>query len=233
MSQQLRSELNDPIAVAATLYQQGLLAYRRSDFDQADALTRQALTIQEQMDDLAGSLPTLRLLADIAVEHKTYPLAEERLNRCLRLAEQLQDRSELAAAYYGLAVVSRFQDKQAESERYIAHVLELSQWMGNRQYQAMALYEQFLLYRRTGQVEAALQAGLKSRDLFEALADQFNLVFVLDNLAVFLAEQSQLEQALRFWQEALELALKLEHPLTEKLRQRSNQMMSAEPNGSF
>ncbi len=233
LSQQLRSELNDPIAVAATLYQQGLLAYRRSDFDQADALTRQALTIQEQMDDLAGSLPTLRLLADIAVEHKTYPLAEERLNRCLRLAEQLQDRSELAAAYYGLAVVSRFQDKQAESERYIAHVLELSQWMGNRQYQAMALYEQFLLYRRTGQVEAALQAGLKSRDLFEALADQFNLVFVLDNLAVFLAEQSQLEQALRFWQEALELALKLEHPLTEKLRQRSNQMMSAEPNGSF
>jgi DNA-binding SARP family transcriptional activator/tetratricopeptide (TPR) repeat protein len=220
VSRELREELNEPMALAATLYQAALLAYRRSAFEEAQSECERALGIQEQSGDLAGSLPTLRLLADLAVERKVYSEAESYLNRCLALCQQLQERGELTATYYSLAVVTRFQDKTAEAHAYIDHALTSSEWMGNRQFQAMALYEQFLLHRKRQEIDAAQRAGQRSRTLFQSLQDHYNLIFVLDNLAKFAQEQNLLDEARLLWLEAFDLAAPIEHPLTPELRNR-------------
>ncbi|RIK30072.1 MAG: hypothetical protein DCC55_37525, partial [Chloroflexi bacterium] len=217
-SLQLREQLQDPVAAAATLYQEAFLAYRRNEFEQAKMLCTRALSLQEQAGDDTGTVPTLRLLADVAVEQKDYPAAETYLNHSLSLCNQLQDRGELAATYYSLAVVARVQEKLDFAQQYASNALELSQWMGNRQFQAMALYEQFWIFAKRNDTEAATKVGLKSLELFRELQDSFNLVYVLCHLGEFYWANGQAEQAANLWSQALDLANRISHPLVERLQ---------------
>jgi DNA-binding SARP family transcriptional activator len=217
-SLQLQEQLQDPIAAAATLYQEAFLAYRRNEFEQARVLCMRALALQEQAGNDAGIIPILRLLADIAVEQKDYPAAETYLNRSLSLCHQLHDRGELAATCYSLAVVARFQEKLDMAQQYAENALELSKWMGNRQFQAMAWYEQFWIFVKRNNIDAAATVGLKSLELFQELQDSFNLVYVLCHLGEFYSANEQTEQATALWRQALALASRINHPLAERLQ---------------
>jgi tetratricopeptide (TPR) repeat protein len=222
-SQQRREQLGDAAGVAATLYQQAFLWYRRSEFAQSKALCGRALHTQEGIDDDAGLVPPLRLLADIALEHHDYHAADSYLKRALVLCNNLQDRGELAATYYGLAVVARHQEELELAHDYVRNALELSQWMGNRQFQAVALYEQIWLYAKQDNHAEALKAGQKSLELFRALQDSFNLVYILCHLGKYYAEIGQTREARALWQEALPIAEQHNHPLLDQLRQNLNE----------
>jgi DNA-binding SARP family transcriptional activator len=221
-SQQRREQLGDAAGVAATLYQQAFLWYRRSEFAQSKTLCERALQTQEGISDEAGLVPSLRLLADIALEHQDYHAADSYLKRALVLCNILQDRGELAATYYGLAVVARHQDELELAHEYVRNALELSQWMGNRQFQAVALYEQIWLYAKQDDHTEALKAGRKSLELFRALQDGFNLVYILCHLGKYHAEIAQNHEARQLWQEALPIAEQHNHPLLDQLRQYLN-----------
>jgi tetratricopeptide (TPR) repeat protein len=219
-SQQLREQLQDAARVAAVLYQEAFLFYRRSDLTQAKVLCERALAIQEPLADQAGLLPTLRLLADIALEQEEHDVAEMHLRRCLTLCMSLQDRGELAATYYSLAIVAINHNKLDQAQTYVANALELSQWMGNRQFQAMALYGQCWIHAKRAEFAQAIEVGQKSLAAFRELQDNFNLVYVLCYLGDFYLDSHQPDQAKALWQEAHTLAQKLNHPLLTALHDR-------------
>jgi DNA-binding SARP family transcriptional activator len=221
-SQQRREQTNDGLGLANTIYEQALLAYRLNDIDKSKELCRKSLKLQEKFQDASGLLPTLRLLADIALEQHEYALADSYLKRSLELCNELQNRGELAATYYGLAVVARVHQKFEQAETYVSNVLELSQLIGNRRFQAMALYEKCWLYGERAEYEPAIEAGLRSLELFRQLEDSFNMVYVLCHLGDFYHKNHQLDQADELWQEANQIIQNQNHPLTATIKQRIN-----------
>lgn len=215
-SRQLRIAIHDDVGVAAVSYQEALLSYRRGQYDESRALCEQALAIQVEAGDRAASLPTLRLLVDIALEQETYEIANSYCLEALTLCDQLQDRGELAATYYSAAVVARFQNQLDVAKSYAEKAIELCRWMGNRNFLALTLYELSRIYLLSEEREQAFVVIQESIQLTRELQNDFSLVYGLLHLGNLHHALGRLDDACNAWEEALSLAKN--HPLEEDLK---------------
>jgi len=210
----------DQVGLASIIYQQGVLAYRTGNLAAAKLASEKALVIQTSINDIGKLLPTLRLLADIALEQHEYNIANDYCQRALTLCEQLQNRGELGAVYCNLAVVARLQKNFTVARSYAETGLNLLQLTGHRQFEAITYYELSRIHINTKDYELALDKGLKSLSLLREINDNFNIVYVLRHLGDVCMETSEQEQALIYWQEGLSIAEIQAHPLTEYLQKK-------------
>ncbi len=217
-SQQQFASSGDPLGTSITLSQQALLAYRRGDLEAAKRLCSQVLQMDTRADQLAARLPTLRLLADIALEEQRYEIAALYCNQSLMLCEQLDNRSELAAVYYSLTVVARCQEQLDAAKKFAHRAIEQCELTGNRGFKAVTLHELSRLHTQFGNYSAAIAASEESMNLLLAVQDTFNLVYILRQLGEANMAAGQHEKAQEAWLAALTLAESQQHPLTAQLR---------------
>lgn len=86
----------------------------------------------------------------------------------------------------------------------------------------MALYERCWLYAERAEYGLSIEAGLRSLELFRQLEDSFNMVYVLYHLGNFYEKNVQPEEAYKLWQEASQITLKQNHPLSITINERLN-----------
>lgn len=218
-SGQSYQEFKDTLGLAATYYQQGLILYKQGNLATAQKMCEEALKMQEEIKKQLDSLPTLRLLADIALEQEDYETAEAYCNRALIICEQLQNRGELGAVYYILAVISRLQGKYLRAKEYAENGLPLFQYVGFKKFEAVTLYELSRIYSELQEDIEALNVGFKSLEMLQEIEDNFNLVYVLRHLGKLHEATKQIQQAKKYWDEALRIAEPQRHPLIAQLRQ--------------
>lgn len=211
-------QVEDIAGVSVTLYQQALLAYRRGELRLAEELCNRALAEDGQADLRASQLPTLRLLADIALEKQDFTEAERYCNHTLALCQQLHDRSELAAVYYSLIVVSRCQEKFDAAKEFAQSALEQFAIIGNHGGKALTLHELSRIHTALGNHELAVRSSEESLEILLAIQDRFNMVYILRQLGEAQMAAGNLAQAQETWNAAFTLAQEADHPLTEQLR---------------
>jgi DNA-binding SARP family transcriptional activator/predicted ATPase len=203
----------DLVRLAAVYYQQAFILYRRGKFEDSRLLCERAFAMQKDHEDWLGLLPTLRLLADIALEQEDYVLADQHCQRALVLCEKLQNRGELGAIYYSLTVVARLQENYTLAHSYAEKGLFLLQYAGYRQFEALILYELSRIQAKTLHYEAALEAGMKALNLIDLINDNFNKVYMMSHLGNLYDKLGIKEKACFYWQEALNIANSQLHPL--------------------
>lgn len=219
-SRSLFAEAANEIGLARTTYQQALLAYHCNRLTEAETLAHDAHKQQHSQGDVGGLLPTLRLLADIAMRRQHYENAQGYCQQALALAETQQDRGELACVYYSLGVVARRQGKRHDALRYAQKAGALFAQLGVRENEALTLYEQSIIYEQIEELTLAETLGLQSLALMRDVNAGYNLVYLLYHLGDLEYNRRSVTQAHRYWAEAVQIAEATGHELAEQIQSR-------------
>ena len=223
--QLIREQIGDVPGIGEALYHQAWVQYYYGNYEKVDLLGKKALDIQQAIGDKVGCVRTLRLLAQAAlIGMNDFSLAEKHCLRAINLCEALQDQGELAVTLYTLAEASRRRGDLRLARQQAETSLSLLKRMGDRQSQARAFYRLSLIDADARDYDLALQEGSQSLSLCRELQDASGTVYVLSHLGDILMNLHRPDQASAMWSEALDTASKLQHPLTESLRQRLGQI---------
>lgn len=210
----------DETGLARACHQQAFHAYLTGDLPRTRALCEQATALFLRQADNPDILPTLRLLADVAIEEQRYEDAEGYCREALATAQRLQNQGEIVAVYYSMTVVARMQQRLALALDYSSTALERFEKMGDQGFIALVLYEQSRIYFLQGEPHAAQRAAERSAALFRSLGDRFNLVYVLNHLGAVHLALGRGAAACNACREAVAVATALDHPWLEAFRQR-------------
>lgn len=207
--------------LARVFYQQASRLYDQGEETKAQAteLCSQALALQLGDANQAEQLPTLRLLADLAIDRDDYESAIHYNQWALQLCQELHYQSELAAVLYQLAVIERYQNRTATARAYAEQALEHFEKMGDPGFAAVTLYELSRSHELEGDLALAYQYGLQSAARLREIGQRVNLVYILQYLGQLARQRQGITQALTFWQEALAIAIAIDHPLKADLEQ--------------
>jgi DNA-binding SARP family transcriptional activator/tetratricopeptide (TPR) repeat protein len=214
----LRTRLGHKLGIASAMYWQAGTRFRTGDYEQAAHLCQAALSIQEAVNDKAGQVRTLRLLIDICLTQQDAQTAYGYGSRALEICHELADQGELAASSYSMAVVLRNRSELQMAQKYAEDALVLFQRMGDRRFQAVTLYELSAIQEKSKDYENATQLRLQSLKLLREQEDIYNLVVGLYYLGELYVHQESQSKAHETWSEALELAIKHNHPFTKRLQ---------------
>ena len=198
--------------LARTLREQGLVAYRRGGYATTTALCRQALIVLERLGDRAGILSTLRLLADTAMATGDLAQAMVYGQRSLALAQAADLLSELAEAHFVLATANRLLHNLAEANYHAELALALFTRFGNRSFTAYTLYEQSIIQKLEGRVDAALPLAQRAYAIQAELGDSYGRVTTLLHLGDLYELLGELEIATATWCEGWMLAEEIRYP---------------------
>jgi tetratricopeptide (TPR) repeat protein len=160
----------------------------------------------------------LRLLTDLAIERKDHILAAAYSQQALQLCRDLGNRSEIAAVYYQLAVIARYQNQLATAREQAEQALSMFETMGDRGFTAVTYYELSHISALQLDYPIAKRHGLESVKLFQEVGQRFNLVYVLHHLGHLARDSGQPVEASGYWKNALAVAEAIDHPLIDSLR---------------
>ena len=213
-SKTIKQTLDDKLGLAAIYYRQGRLASRSKQFDKAETLLENALSIQTQLDDQVGLVRTLRLLTRVSILRKDLVSAARYCLDALKIAESIDDKNEQAYTLYTLSIIYYRQDKLEDAQDINGRCAALFNHIGNQKMQALTLLSLSGIQEKLGNLDESLNTCKQSEALLRALKDDFNLVFVLEHYCKVYIRKNLYDKALFYGREALAIA-KIKNP-TEK-----------------
>lgn len=204
---QLRTELDDQRGVAAALYRQARAAYRRHDQDSALQLLHEALSIYERIGDRAGSMPVLRLLANVSTSYephlRDYKFAQECYRKVLSFSEELGDQNERALALRGLSRVCLADGDFQAALNYAQESLEILQKIGDRKTEVLTLRQISKVKAAMGDYKAALQLAEKCLRVSQNFNDGLLLGYIQFEMGGWYIELNEIDLARKFYEDAL------------------------------
>nr|MBP7694305.1 AAA family ATPase [Anaerolineales bacterium] len=227
----LRQSVEDAPGIAEALFEQARILYHTDRWPAAVTLGRQLLERQIQLGDRLGSVRTLRLLANAAVELSLSApaeagdwLAQARAycEQALALCEALQVQDELALVLRSLASVHKQRGDLEAAQAAVERGLNLLQRRGNRRDQAISLLELSMIHEKRADYAACRQAAERSLQLCQQLDDRFGSVYALTKIGDAELQLREPAHACQVWRQALLAAETFTpaHPQAELLRQR-------------
>ncbi|MCI0396251.1 MAG: tetratricopeptide repeat protein [Chloroflexi bacterium] len=122
----------------------------------------------------------------------------------LQLAEKLGELSVLARTYNLLGIITRLRGSSTDAVAYFQKSFDLYREANNIHGQALAQMQTATAYFDMSQWREADRFYRQARDIFGQLGDIYNNMAVDNNLGGIALNQGRLEDALAFYQEALE-----------------------------
>lgn len=181
---------------------------RMGQLDQARAWLEAAL---ERRDELSPALvlKTLTATMTVATSQGDYHLASKAGDEAVTLAEELDDRAELAFALLARGGAAVYEGNSTRALECLGRALSLCQDHGDRWGRAWVLTFWAIQSRHAGDHHAARAPLAEALATFRDLRDDHNQVIPLTQLALVAQEDGDLDEAVRHCQDALELARRL------------------------
>ena len=219
-SQRICEALQNQRGLAEVYLQQAVLAFYQNNFAVADQLARQALALQEPLNDKANGILAVRLLAEIALRHTNDAAqAERHCAQALIWCDELHYESHRAVVSCTFAEVQRLTGRAEAARHTVEECLQSFKRMGARKFEARALYQLSVLAADRGDMNAATQNGTLSLALCRQIQDGRGLIDVTRHLGEVYARLQQTDRAYEMRTEALIMAEAIHHPLVDTLRQ--------------
>jgi tetratricopeptide (TPR) repeat protein len=195
-------QAEEPARLAKVQYWHADLAYRRNEFDRAQALCEAAAAHLEGEDLLLA----LNQLANIHITQARLDEAEQCLLRAQTLGEQLQDKAYLAVVDHMLGRVYLRQPDFERARSNLARCLEAFRQMGDRKSEAYVLYDLSLIAEQQADYARGIELAQECLDIFTQFDDTYNVMNTLVYLGDVYHAQKEDDQAGSSWRHALRLA---------------------------
>jgi tetratricopeptide (TPR) repeat protein len=197
---------------AATLNNIGLAYLSTGRIDELEAVCREALTIEEQLDSRRCESTTLGLLGAVHWARGEIASAIDVFERSLRIAIELgihhiesYGLRSLGLAYYELGELDL-------AQRYFAQAIQVSERIGSSYDRSIALYGLALTHREAGDIAVARDYAERALAAFQECGDRTYEVETICVLAMLDGDQGEWRRGASRAREALAAARKVDHP---------------------
>jgi DNA-binding SARP family transcriptional activator len=196
----------DDAATVKALCSLALLEAHRGPLSDAEAFSSEALQVAAAAGD-----PVLQLLSStcawtIAYQHRDFGRSRTLAAACVELAVKLGDRPTEAQAHHRLATSFAYLGNLTESRQHFAEAAGIYDQTGNPAGRGGQLMNSAVLEVRVGHFDRAVLATRKALELFERANELRGRVPALSNLCFQYSYAGQPAEALRYGEEALQLA---------------------------
>lgn len=161
----------------------GWLAYRESDFAQAETLLTAALSLAEQLGNQARISNASNDLGNIARIRGQYDLARQRLTRCLESARLQDNKRMISVSVYNLGAVALEEYNLDEAARRLAESLEGFRDQANARESAFPLRALAEIALLRGDLNLARDYAQESLHIRKSLNDSRGRAETLSTLA--------------------------------------------------
>ena len=192
-----------PTLRSAALGSAGLLACRRGDYEQAEALSEEALCLSGEVGLELVAAAALNTLAMVAQRRGDYATARVRFDEAIGLRRRVGDEAGAARALANLGLAADERGDVATARACYEEALEVSRRLGDRSATANTLANLALLVQQTGDLDAAMGLQEESLGLLRDLGNRMGIGVVLGNLGLIAEAQGELNRARALHAEAL------------------------------
>ncbi|MEZ4869279.1 MAG: tetratricopeptide repeat protein [Caldilineaceae bacterium] len=183
----------------------GWLAYRQGDFAQARLYLDEGLLQFEQIEEEAGIVDTMQLLAVLDMDQGNYPAAQQRLEKGLRLAQASDYQLGIALAQSRLGSIDWDQDRFADARDHYREYLRVARLLGHEVHIAVALINVGDTERMLDNLVAAQTNYEESLQIVHSLAHKGLIGAVLKSMGLLAFKQADYNQARQYGEEALRI----------------------------
>lgn len=185
-----------------------LVAYmeRRGYWDAWQAILTKAIEVAQQVDDRAGEVLLLALLARLFQRQSHFEQAINCYRQTIRLARRIGERYNEARACSNLGYLYCEKSQWWRAEVLCCHALTIFEQLGSQHGQAHTENHLGILYTRQAQWDKARQHLECACSIWQAMGDDHGLVYGYDNLGRLFNELEQPDEAFAWLQKALDQA---------------------------
>jgi predicted ATPase/class 3 adenylate cyclase len=171
--QALAATLADPWARSEALAQVAAILSRLGDFDEADKLNLEVLTIERALDHRPMIAVILSRLGYRAMEDDAYSQAQTLLEESLGIARELRDATLMAFALGNLGLLALLRERYREAVVLFGEDLELCSSQGNRRFGAEAIWGLAAAHAFLGNSELAVKLDTIHKSIDNPAGDDF------------------------------------------------------------
>jgi len=194
---------------AKAAYGAGLLAFNQGDYERAEILSRESMSLYRDLGDAAGIALTLNTLGIVARNRGDYRKARALLEESLELSRQSNHKWALAEALNTLGVTVRRQGDRTAATTMFEESLSLWRRLGDRWGLAVSLGHLGVVARQRGNYERARALHEESLALRRQLGDRRLVAADLNSLGVVARHLGNYSQARALLEESLALSREL------------------------
>jgi len=189
----------------AWIYQLGILARDRGDYDEAARQYQRALDISERLGNQAIMASTYIQLGVLAYLRGDYDEAARQYQRALDINERLGHQAGMASTYHGLGMLAQYRGDYDEAARQYQRALDINERLGDQADMATSYHGLGVLAHRRGDYDEAARQYQRALDIFERLGDQADMATSYHGLGVLAQDRGDYDEAAREYQRALDI----------------------------
>ena len=190
---------------AAWIYQLGILAQDRGDYDEAARQYQRSLDTFERIDDQAKMASIYHNLGILAQERGDYDEAARQYQRSLDTFERIDDQAKMAISHQQLGMLAQLRGDYDEAASQYQRSLDTKERLGNQAGMAISYHQLGILAYQRGDYDEASRQYQRALDTFERLGDQAKMARSYHGLAMVASHRGDYDEAARQYQRALDI----------------------------
>ncbi|MCA0351153.1 MAG: tetratricopeptide repeat protein [Chloroflexi bacterium] len=183
----------------------GILAWRQSDYQQAEQWYQQALAIYQTKQHTAGQAQVLGHLGLVAMDTGAYAQAAAYYEQSLPLYQAVEDQSGVVATLHNLGNLYCQQSENQRASQLYQECLQIYQEMGDQSGVALIALGLGVIARDEQRLDAAQASFEQSLNLARELGDDWNEATALINLGNIAIDTHQPKLGLEHYQTAKQI----------------------------
>ncbi|MFF9602506.1 KGGVGR-motif variant AAA ATPase, partial [Streptomyces sp. NPDC014684] len=192
-----------PFSNSAAHHQLGIAAQNRGDLAAAERHFRNALAIDERLNDRFGVATSHRQLGRIAQLRGEYRQAEDHTRVALTVFEELGDRANIATSYRLLGLMAQIQGEYRQAEDHTRVALTIFEELGDRANIASSHHLLGLMAQARGDNQQAEEQYRASLTIEGDLGDRPGMADTYHQLGMVTQKQERLEEAEDWYRQSL------------------------------
>jgi tetratricopeptide (TPR) repeat protein len=189
----------------------GALASAQGDYEAAENLLGQGLSLYEELGDESGTAASLNALAVSARDRGDYATAQNNFERCLVFWRAISDRLAIARCLHNLANVARVRGDYSRAQKALIEAAAMFEELADAKGLAWCVNQQGDLAREEGNLIRARELYSQAVWGFRQANDPWGSARSLTDLAYIDCAQGDYPAARAECREALEIVLGLGH----------------------
>ncbi|MEH2456205.1 tetratricopeptide repeat protein [Nostoc sp.] len=195
----------DEAELASIYHCLGILKANKGEVDEAIALYKESLEINERIGNVQGKAATLHNLGYIYAYKGEVDEAIALYKESLEIKERIGDVQGKAATLHNLGYIYANKGEVEQAIALFNQSLEINERIGNVQGKAATLHQLGMIYANKGEVDEAIALYKESLEIFERIGDVQGKAATLHQLGMIYANKGEVEQAIALYNQSLEI----------------------------
>jgi tetratricopeptide (TPR) repeat protein len=189
--------------------QLGIVAHVRGELQEAKALYRRSIKVDERLGDRAGVASGYGQLGILAYDRGDLRQAEALCRRSLKIHDRLENQVGMAAGYHQLGILTQHRGDLVEAEAWYRRSLEIHERLNDRAGVAAGYGQLGRLAQERGDLVEAEALCRRSLQIYKLLGDQTGIATGFQTLGVLAQERGDLMEAEALCHRSLEICERL------------------------